>query len=79
MRSREEGLKMELEKENKDYMSNRFPESARIENNIKWTIECRPFGFSNPPDLVISIEKAPNWFHRKMMTLCFGFKWEWLK
>lgn len=29
--------------------------------------------------LCFSLEKAPNWFHRKMMTLLLGFKWEWLK
>jgi len=29
-------------------------------------------------DTCRSVEKGkePNWFHRKMQTLCFGFKWE---
>jgi len=23
--------------------------------------------------------QVPNWFHRKMMSLMFGWKWEWCK
>jgi hypothetical protein len=47
----------------------------------------QPYSFYVPPKysgfyriggnygLSISIVKKPNWFHRKMMALCFG--WEW--
>jgi len=27
----------------------------------------------------VGLKKKPCWFHRKMITLCFGFKWRDLK
>jgi hypothetical protein len=37
---------------------------CRLVSNVVWQIEEG---------------KEPNWFHRKMQELCFGFKWERLK
>lgn len=44
----------------------------------EYVIECWPFGDASE-GLCISLVKKPNWFHRKMMTWCFGFKWRDLK
>lgn len=34
---------------------------CRLTNNTYWNVEDG---------------NQPNWFHRKMQQLCFGFKWE---
>ena len=43
-------------------------------------IPPKPVGgyrFGDSPNYIqFNITKKPNWFHRKMMRLCFG--WEWV-
>lgn len=47
--------------------------SASLPKNSDW--QCQLFG--NERGIVYTpIEgNEPNWFHRKMQELCFGFKW----
>jgi hypothetical protein len=32
--------------------------------------------YLGPKALCIAFEKKPNWFHRTMMKVCLGWKWE---
>ena len=41
-----------------------------------FVIDCFPFGDDS---IRISLKKSPNWFHRMMMTILFGFKWKKIK
>jgi hypothetical protein len=43
----------------------------------KAVITLYPWG--KQTDMLIALTKKPNWFHRKMMTWCFGFYWEEVK
>ena len=53
--------------------------------NNEYTIKTSDHKFYIPPPIVgkwainpnffIGMTKKPNWFHRKMITLCFGWTW----
>ncbi len=57
---------------------------SRVPTEI-YSIDVEKYKFYQPPNVVgywalssnflISVSSKPNWFHRKMITLVFG--WEW--
>ena len=46
---------------------------ANLIKNPKYTWRCR---LIHGTWWMVEEGKQPNWFHRKMQELCFGFKWE---
>lgn len=51
-------------------------ETLTIEEPSEW--KCYLNGYGTPSHTVFIPVKGnhPNWFHRLMQELCFGFKWE---
>lgn len=43
--------------------------TIKMPERSEWTLRCANICYT--PDK----GKEPNWFHRKMQEVCFGFKW----
>lgn len=56
-----------------DANSSYFIAVSSMPKASKW--RCTFIGGPNGPVYNPSEGNEPNWFHRKMQELCFGFKW----